>query len=459
MAVSKIKGGAGAVALALAVSGAGCTAEAGKDGKDGTNGAACTVVEKDGLKSLSCPDGSSAVLTGIAGATGPAGANGTNGASALVTGTTTAPSDQCPGGGYEIRVGVDSGAGANAGNGRLDADEIVSTRLLCNGTNGTNGATGATGAIGPSGFNAAVRFVRLPADEIGPTTCLTGGQKIQVGLDANRNGQLDDAEVEASATQLVCDGAKGETGAKGDKGDTGETGAKGDKGDKGDAGDSVTVLKLNAGDVACPEGGVSIAVGSGLPEYACNGEAGLPGLRGVQGEVGPQGPAGPQGEPGPIGPAGAPGSIGPIGPQGPAGDTGPAGATGIVQTSPVGSVAFNRIYPGGEFKFIGGEQASLTVTAGQRITGTLLATVRSMASSNAEVSICHSSDGGTTVTPFVPFYRPTFELSSNQLTTLTAAATHRFATAGTYLIDFCAQFSQTTPIFETYISGYVQVTN
>ena len=77
------------------------------------------------------------------------------------------------------------------------------------------------------------------------TLCATGGVRFVVGADANRNGVLDDAEIDSTLTRYVCNGAqgpKGDTGApgapgaKGDKGDTGAPGAPGAKGDKGDTG-------------------------------------------------------------------------------------------------------------------------------------------------------------------------------------------------------------------------------
>jgi hypothetical protein len=74
-----------------------------------------------------------------------------------------------------------------------------------NGSNGANGATGANGTNGVDGKNALVNTTTEPAG----TNCTNGGTKIEVGLDANSNGVLDSAEVNAAQTKYVCNGMQG----------------------------------------------------------------------------------------------------------------------------------------------------------------------------------------------------------------------------------------------------------
>ncbi len=83
----------------------------------------------------------------------------------------------CPNGGVEIDMGVDTNK-----NGQLDADEISSTETICHGTTGTSAAVRLTSSTDAS--------------------CPFGGTNIDVGVDTNANGTLDDAEV--LDTSLIC---------------------------------------------------------------------------------------------------------------------------------------------------------------------------------------------------------------------------------------------------------------
>ncbi|MCA9666382.1 MAG: hypothetical protein KC503_12365 [Myxococcales bacterium] len=67
------------------------------------------------------------------------------------------------------------------------------------------GPQGPAGDPGPGGNNA---LTRTSAEAAG-TNCKDGGFKIEIGLDKNSNGTLDDDEVSSSATRYVCDGAGG----------------------------------------------------------------------------------------------------------------------------------------------------------------------------------------------------------------------------------------------------------
>ncbi|WP_198783283.1 choice-of-anchor I family protein [Shewanella putrefaciens] len=77
------------------------------------------------------------------------------------------------------------------------AGAIVASLLLgaCSGDDGTNGEQG------DNGLNALVKVTPL---SIGDTHCPAGGQRIDTGLDANANGQLEDTEIDAAQTQFIC---------------------------------------------------------------------------------------------------------------------------------------------------------------------------------------------------------------------------------------------------------------
>lgn len=164
-------------------------------------------------------------------------------------------------------------------------------------------ACGGGGDDGQPGASALIRSSGVAAGG----TCAGGGQRVELGLDTNRNGVLDDDEVTQGVD--LCNG-------------------------------TVPVLQaasetIAVGDARCPAGGslLHLTIGNGDPQdiVACNAAAGADGPRGADGAPGATGPAGPQGETGPRGPTGATGATGPAGPagpQGPAGNQGPAGPTG-----------------------------------------------------------------------------------------------------------------------------------
>ncbi|MBO7126286.1 collagen-like protein [bacterium] len=174
------------------------------------------------------------------GENGAAGANGKNALSKIteITNETTS----CKNGGVKIEVGIDAD-----GSGTLEANEIDNnqTKYVCNGTNGKNGATGPTGpkgedgtdgkdgakgdqgdkgdqgpkgdqgeqgetgATGANGKNGAGSVVSV-VDEPKGENCAAGGKKIEVGLDANGNGALDEDEIDPESVYYVCNGRDAE---------------------------------------------------------------------------------------------------------------------------------------------------------------------------------------------------------------------------------------------------------
>ena len=165
--------------------------------------------------------------------TGEPGADGT---SWLVATSDAGPSD-CPQGGVLIHVGPD-----RDGDGALDAAEIASSGAICNGADGapgSQGATGPQGAPGKDGGNGGSCHVRDNGDgtktlycddgtevtirdgangagasgdpliritlEGRGANCAFGGHRVEVGLDANANGVLEDSEI--TSVDYACNGS------------------------------------------------------------------------------------------------------------------------------------------------------------------------------------------------------------------------------------------------------------
>jgi len=94
---------------------------------------------------------------------------------------------------------VESGADADA-NGQLADSEVSGTQYVC------NGETGAPGAAGPS------TLVRVRLESAG-ANCALGGSAVLAGRDANANGALEDSE--AASVAYVCHGTPGPAGSPG----------------------------------------------------------------------------------------------------------------------------------------------------------------------------------------------------------------------------------------------------
>ena len=170
--------------------------------------------------------------TGSTGATGPAGTNGTNGQNTLVKTTTEAVGANCTTGGVKLEYGLDANS-----NGLLDVAEINATltKYVCNGANGATGSTGpqgpigntgAAGVAGPQGVQGATgtagtngtngkNTLAKTTTELAGANCTTGGVKLEYGIDANANGLLDVAEINATLTKYVCNGEQGAAGPSG----------------------------------------------------------------------------------------------------------------------------------------------------------------------------------------------------------------------------------------------------
>ena len=129
--------------------------------------------------------------------------SGQDGSSAQLSLVRSSPefaSKDCPSGGHKLESGTDSN-----GNAKLDDSEVTSSSSVCDGAVGSAGDA-VTGKAGKAGGSRGVTAVKV-TDEPSGAACSTGGQRIDIGVDANADGKIDvGASVE---TLYVCDGEAG----------------------------------------------------------------------------------------------------------------------------------------------------------------------------------------------------------------------------------------------------------
>lgn len=132
---------------------------------------------------------------------GEPGADGTNWLVSLA-GATPAT---CENGGVAIEVGPDID-----GDGVLDGNEVAGSAAVCNGADGAtgpqgedgeDGEDGGDGQDGEDGEDGLSALVRVTTEDSG-ANCEHGGTRIDVGLDDNRSGSLDEDEIDG--TSFVC---------------------------------------------------------------------------------------------------------------------------------------------------------------------------------------------------------------------------------------------------------------
>jgi len=94
-----------------------------------------------------------------------------------------------------------------------------------NGTDGVDGADGVNGTDGASGSDGTngLSALAVTSMESAGSNCPDGGLKIEVGVDENSNGSLDEDEVDH--TQYICNGADGQDGQNGQDGLDGDDGS------------------------------------------------------------------------------------------------------------------------------------------------------------------------------------------------------------------------------------------
>ena len=104
---------------------------------------------------------------------------------------------------------IDGVAGTPGANGTNGSDGASAYAVwLAAGNTGTEtefltaliGQQGQQGESGPEGSNALIKTIDEPAGE----NCENGGLKIEVGIDSNINGVLDNDEIDLNQTQFIC---------------------------------------------------------------------------------------------------------------------------------------------------------------------------------------------------------------------------------------------------------------
>jgi hypothetical protein len=242
----------------------------GTNGSAGTNGKNSLIATRPEPISTACPTGGTAISVGLDqnenglldagevqqtsyvcnGLNGTDGRNGTDGKNGLVALIPQEPGDRCATGGVGVYSGLDLD-----GDGLLQSTEVRATVFVCNGANGAGGVNGASAAV------------RQTAEGAG-ANCAHGGTRIETGLDDDRDGSLDDAEV--NHTSFVCDGAPGRAGQPGQPGLN-----------------ALVSAVAEAPGANCAEGGVRIDLGTDddrdgvldasevdATQYACDGAGG-----------------------------------------------------------------------------------------------------------------------------------------------------------------------------------------
>ena len=83
-----------------------------------------------------------------------------------------------------------------------------------------------SGTAGPPGEEGNLTLVNTTTEAPG-TNCVTGGVKLEFGVDLNRNGTLEPEEIATGLTKYVCNGAAGPQGSAGSAGPAGPAGPQG----------------------------------------------------------------------------------------------------------------------------------------------------------------------------------------------------------------------------------------
>ncbi|MES9942244.1 MAG: cadherin-like beta sandwich domain-containing protein [Candidatus Thiodiazotropha sp. 6PLUC2] len=165
--------------------------------------------------------------------------DGTNGQNALVNQSNEPAGATCAYGGVRIDAGID-----DDGNGILEETEVDTTEVVCNGSYGSDGADGLSALVNQS------------TEAVGPT-CPNGGIRLDIGIDDNGNGVLENSEIDT--TSVVCNGSDGTDGVDGTNGVDVTNGVDGTDG--ADGLNALVNQSTEAAGVNCTYGGIRFDVG------------------------------------------------------------------------------------------------------------------------------------------------------------------------------------------------------
>jgi len=160
-------------------------------------------------------------------------------------------------------------------------------------------------------------------------------------------------------------------------------------------------------------------------------------------------------------PRGARGAIGATGATGAAGATGATGAqgsSGVVSTQAFAGLITVISGSSTSYVFVG-NTATVTTTAGQRLTGAAEVPLYSPASATGQefdYGLCYQPSAGGTITNFVPSYS-TSEVWPDSRSF--AASASVVPGAGTWKVGFCVYNDGSNAIDSDWVNGWVQVTN
>lgn len=169
-----------------------------------------TDFNKNGTRDEGEPESSSQlVCNGANGESGEDGTDGRDGYSTLfsVNRVSLGLGACASGAGLQINAGLDINR-----SGALDADEIETAQILCDGPEGVAGAPGAGGAPGSDGLSVAFQVAFASTEQ-----CSAGGTLVLMALDANHNGVVDSGDRDLSSA-AICNGANGTNGSNGTNG-------------------------------------------------------------------------------------------------------------------------------------------------------------------------------------------------------------------------------------------------
>ncbi|MDI3291902.1 collagen-like protein [Polyangium sp. 15x6] len=289
-------------------------------------------------------------------------------------------------------------------------------------------------------FDGSVRYLGVTVGDDPEMTPRSPVQSVPYAMVAgDAIGDIHPTSVWVGGT-IVIDGTgkwvgdpTGLVGPEGPQGPVGATGAQGPKGDTGAKGTT-----------------------------GATGAKGDTGSQGPKGDTGAQGPKGDTGAQGPKGDTGLQGPKGDTGSQGPKGDTGAkgaTGATGVVSTTSLDAPGIT--VNGSSLAFAwAATPVSVTVAAGQRITGSAVAILGSSSGSATSVGfgLCYQAAGGSIITFYPSSYSITASISARA--PFAAAGTVSGLAAGTYNVGFCVRnVSPTALNSNDAINGWVMVTN